>query len=453
MKYSLIVIMSLMLNSMAWSLSTLSRDTSFYLYINIGNCVNCNANLTKLINSLDSIKNYQYFYVIEQNYEGKGDELLSELLNRRIDSRYIVYNDSLIQSISKKSGFKTWVYYGTLRFSVVYDISKIAEFNVNELSDANNCYSRKDYLTNVTLSNQLYFTIIENDTFVIDLVLSKIYRNGELIFHNLYVWDIPGFNKAALIGIDSVNAIYKIQFDNIVKVNNEYLIFCTGNQFVQNGNNVDVHPRTLILCYKADNFNQIDSFKSIIIEDSDNCYFDDYSIFKIRNNYYIISECGNEKLLPKVSRIGIKDDGVVLGKPVKLKIPIQQRTSKGYTFDLGNDIIYFIYSNKVQIIREKEWAIIDLYDFTSEIENDDYILAATNSGAPDNKILLSKGNKYILKNNFMDYRTSIANVLPYYISINKSELGQCVSNCFYSNISNKFIFINSKGNLIEIKLL
>lgn len=450
MKYNYILVMLLC------AISAVGRDAvgcnnCIYLYMNLTNCINCNAKLPTIYDGVRSLNDLDVYFVLEELYKGKGAFLLSEMLHRNVLESEVVYNDSIIEKMVHQIDSNAALLYINDNYSAVFDVSDMDDikyiYNVI-LSEMVRSY---DYFGADSLSNQLYLTILDSDTFVVDLVLARIFKNRNLFLKDLFVWDIPELVNVDLVGIDSLSSIYKVQFDNIKLIQGKYLIFCTANQFVKGEQGIDVYPRLVVLVLGNDASSENRDIKSFILIENGNCYLDDYSILTINSKDYIISECGKDGLDPRLRLIDVVDDSIRIGKSIKINLNKKYRNSKGYSTDLGNDILYFIFSNTIHIVNDKG-ELIELFDFANNLTDREYIISSTNQTSNNNKIILYNDNQYRLLNGLGNYQSGLKPTIPYILYFDTKVCMRNISNCYYDKASSKVLFIDLSGKLVEVRL-
>lgn len=446
-----------MLVMLLCAISAAGRDAigcnnCIYLYMNLTNCVNCNAKLPTIYDGVRSLNDLDVYFVLEELYKGKGAYLLSEMLHRNVLENEVFYNDSIIEKMVHEVDSNAALLYFNDSYSAVFDVSNIDDTKFIHNAISSQLVRASEYLGSESLSNQLYLTILGSDTFVVDLVLSKIFKNRELFLKDLFVWDIPGLVNADLVGIDSLSSIYRVQFDNIKLIQEKYLIFCTANQFVEGEHGIDVYPRLVILMLGNDASSENKSIKSFILIENGNCYLDDYSILTINSNDYMISECGKDGLDPRLRLIDVVDDSIMIRKSNKIRLNKRYKSSKGYTTDLGGDILYFIFSNKIHVVSNNG-KLIELFDFAIKLKEGEYIISATSHASEYNMILLYNDNQYRLINGLGDLQSGLKSVIPYIIYFDTKVCQRNISNCYYDKTRSKMLFIDSSGRLVEVMLL
>lgn len=428
-------------------------NSCLYLFLNISNCLNCNAYINPLISNNYIKSNYNLFYLIEEKYKPKGSQIISEYLGIKVPESSIVYNDSLISSVKAGTGSGSGILYSNDDYEIIFDIKNINSIIEHLNKNLDSLVRIDTFLKNKTLSHQLFLKIIDGDTFVIDQTLGNIYKNGYKLNSKMYLWDIPGLLPKDHIVKDSANVIYKIEIDNIRKIDSFYLVFCSGNQLfmdTEDKNNIELYPRTFILQINTSDLDSFSNYTVVMLSDERGCYFDDYSIYEIGEHCYLTSECGNNNLKPKLSLISINKGKVVVNRSKLISLNSELRNCVGYTSDLGKDIIYFIGVTKIYGFQEKGPSIVELFDFTKNLYGKDYIAGTTNLAFPDYKILINSEKSYILINNI----SFSSNGDPEYkIKYKKETLGNMISNCIYNNLSKEFSFINKSGYYISLSIL
>jgi hypothetical protein len=434
--------------------ATNDSNSCLYLYFNISNCLNCNAYINPLINN-DQIKsNYKLFYLIDEEYKPKGSQILSEYLRIDITEENVIYNDSLIENIITNTSSGSGIIFLHDDYEVIFDITSISSLHKYIKSNLTSLVNIDSFLKNEVLSHQLLLKIIEKDTFVIDQTLGIIYKNGIKLSPKLFLWDIPGLLPESHKVTDSTSVIYRVEIDNISKIDSTYLIFCSGNQLFENlqdKNNIELYPRSLILLIKGNEFNSLSNFSVTMLSDEKGCYFDDYSIYEMWDQCYITSECGKGNLKPRLSLLDIDNEKVIVKSSKSIRLNKELRNCIGYTADLGKDIIYFIGITKIFGFEQGSLALIEYVDFTESISNKDYIAGTTNFALPDYKILINSKLTYNLLNNFNPISTN--EITEYKIKFIKEKIGNIISNCIYDAESNEFSFINKLGYYVSLKIL
>ena len=424
-------------------------DSCLFFYFNIANCINCNSLISPLVNNEYLNNHFNINFLLEEGYSGRGANILSEYLNRRVSEQDIYYSDSLISVIKDNTNTNTNIFFSFTNYQVIYNVNSLKE-TINFVNfQLPKLITKSKYLQDQVISNQLYLDIIDQDTFLIDLTLSKIFVNGNQIKHDLHVWDVPNLVKCHLKSIDSSNMIYKLEIDNIKKIDSTYLVFCSGNQFVQkDSTHIDVLPRSIILVFSQNELASLGKFKSYILEDENNCFYDDYAIFKCHSRYYIVSKCGFGELNPKLALIEFSNNEISIKKSNKINLEDNLKKSPGYCTDFGNNLIFFIGNNILYKIDDNG-QLKEFINFNNELHGNEFLSGSTSQEMSPVRLLFDSGNTYRLK------KLNVGNSLSdsYTLILSKKKCGNMVSNCLYDPISKKFIFINNFGDMVNISIL
>jgi len=426
-------------------------DSCLMIYMNIANCVNCNLALSKAIKSKGYRDKYSFCYLLEETFQGKGSILLSEYLNISIDENDMIYSDSLVHLIEEKTDFKSAIIFSKENYTVIFELTKSEDLNLFGEGNFNDILDKKPIPNSNTFSSLLHLHIIDNDTFIIDQNLSKIIKNGySMPPSNLYTWNIPGLMKEFRASIDSSDIVFKIEFDNLLKMGESYLLFCSGNKFVQKENEIGVYPKTIILQYRKLN-NLMEFTKSYILDDPKGCYYDDYSILSDLEKYFILAECGDNNLQPKRCEIELIADSVVIHKPKTIQLSKEMRESAGYYCDYGKNFMYFIDDDKIYTLEGQQ--LVESLDFSGMLADKEYISGFSNTLENDPAVFISSGTDPRLIKGIDSKGNRISASSRYVVIFSPGYIGVSNSNYFYHSNPDEFIFVNSKDEIVGIRIL